>query len=467
MTRLSAQTQRHALTIISAIALVLLSTSQPSALDVQTQLFTNDVTSPVFLTAPPGDQTRILVVQRDGQVILFKNGIKQATPFLDHSDSTLSGDELGMLGLAFHPDYPDSPYVYICYTADGIGPSGHSRISRFNVMPSLDQLDASSEQIRLTLGQPQPNHNGGMIAFGPNDGYLYIGFGDGGGSGDNHGTIGNGQDPETLHGKMIRIDINTASNYAIPSTNPFFGATDTLDEIWDFGVRNPWRWSFDPANGNMYIADVGQGAWEEINLAVAPNNGGTNWGWRLREGKHCFNPPSNCDPQGITTDPVYEYSHSAGRCSITGGYVYRGSDIPAAKGRYFFADYCTGEVWSGEKLGATFTDIQLHTNIDNVTSFGVDASGELYVCELDGDIYKFIPAPPCCDLAGDADNNGSVNIGDVTFIIARIFGGGVAPDCQDEADANSTNTLNIGDATYLIARIFSGGPAPICGTTGT
>ncbi|MBN4076369.1 PQQ-dependent sugar dehydrogenase [Gemmatimonas aurantiaca] len=437
------------------------------AVEVDIQLVTAGLSEPVFVSYAPGDAGgRLFVLEQRGRIRIVDGSSLRATPFLDIDSRVLSGGERGLLGLAFHPQYQSNGYFYVCYTNN----SGASIVSRFSVTGDPNIAEVTSEFIILSQPQPESNHNGGMIAFGPFDGYLYIGFGDGGGSGDQHGIIGNSQDPLTFLGKMLRIDVDGAPPYTIPPDNPFAFDDGTLDEIWATGLRNPWRWSFDRETGDMYIADVGQNAWEEIDFESSASAGGINWGWRLREGAHCFNPSTNCDPGGITSDPIYEYAHASGRCSITGGYVYRGCAIPELQGTYFFADYCTSEVWSFDYNGAVQNYRERFDLVDfQVSSFGEDADGELYVCFIGGEIHKIVPqvssgnCSGCCDLAGDADNSGSISIGDVTVLIAYIFTSGAAPECLAEGDADGSGLVAIGDVTRLISYIFVAGTPPVCG----
>jgi glucose/arabinose dehydrogenase len=377
--------------------------------------------------------------------------------------------------MAFHPKYAINGFCFVNYT----DLSGAVTISRFSTSSAdPDSAVAVSEQVLLVIPEPQANHNGGTILFGPSDGYLYIGVGDGGGSGDNHGTIGNGQDTTTRLGKILRIDVDHGSPYGIPPNNPFANISGA-DEIWALGLRNPWRMSFDRQTGDLYVADVGQNVWEEIDFQPVASPGGENYGWRLMEGKHCFNPSINCDPGGLVY-PVTEYSHLAG-CAVTGGYVYRGCQIPDLRGTYFYADYCSGRIWSFRYDGATLTDSMERTAeldpsgtsvISQPSSFGEDARGELYILDLaDGEVYKIIPAVPvlsdcqmngCCSRAGDGNNDGAVNVGDAVFGINYIFKGGPIPTCLSQADANGDCALNIGDAVTLVNYVFKDGPIPQC-----
>ncbi|MEZ5359369.1 MAG: PQQ-dependent sugar dehydrogenase [Candidatus Zixiibacteriota bacterium] len=465
---------QHILFLACSLCLFAASFTQGAALT--TEKIAGGFTRPIFLTAPPGDTTRIIVVQQTGLARLIKNGVLQATPFLDLTGKLSPGFEQGFLCMAFHPLYPDSNYIYVNYT----NIVGALVIARFEVTDlSLDFADASSEEILLTIAEPESNHNGGTIFFGPNDGYLYVSLGDGGGGGDQHGTIGNGQSLTTLLGKIIRIDINHGLPYAIPADNPFVGTASALDEIWAYGLRNPWRVGLDQSNGDLYIADVGQSSWEELNYQPGMSTGGENYGWRLMEGAHCYNPSTGCDPGGLTY-PLTEYSSSLG-CSIIAGFVYRGCRIPDLDGTFFYADWCTASIWSLKVVGGIVTDSTNRTTeldppgadqINQPSSFGLDAAGELYIIDHgDGEVYKIVPADStlpscdqadCCQVPGDANGDSAVNIGDAVFLINHIFNAGAGPQCPDEGDANADCALNIGDAVFLINYIFRGGDAPAC-----
>jgi glucose/arabinose dehydrogenase len=272
-------------------------------------------------------------------------------------------------------------------------------IARYEVdAMNPDVADPGTAVSVLTQAQPQSNHNGGNIDFGP-DGYLYFGFGDGGGAGDQNNLA---QDPSTLLGKMIRIDVDPLP-YSIPPDNPFVANTSVLDEIWAIGVRNPYRWSFDRTTGDLWIGDVGQNAWEEIDFEPAASGGGRNYGWRLMEGFHCYNPPTNCGSDTLDL-PVYEYGHTEGNCSITGGYVYRGAEIPALQGYYLFGDYCSNRIWALEYDGNQITSLVELTDLLNpdgrvsgLAAIGQDGLGELYLVDRDGtaegEIYKIVSDP--------------------------------------------------------------------------
>ena len=352
---------------------------------------------PVFLTSPPGDYRRMFVVeQRTGRIEIIKGGVTLPVPFLDLGGiSSTSGNERGLLGMAFHPDYASNGLFYVNYTRDA---NGDTVIARYSVSANPDVADAASGAILQVIDQPYSNHNGGMLAFGP-DGYLYIGLGDGGSGGD---PQGNGQKTTTMLGKMLRIDVDVPSGWGIPPTNPFVNDAGTLDEIWAVGLRNPWRYSFDRETGDLYIGDVGQNLIEEIDFQPAASLGGENYGWSCMEGNNCFN-GSGCTCNAPTlTNPIYDYTHSAG-CSITGGYVYRGKAIPGLEGTYFFADYCTSKIWSFRYDGTTMTSFTDRTaeltppagqNLGSIASFGENAWGELFLIDLDGEIYQILPADP-------------------------------------------------------------------------
>ena len=357
---------------------------------------------PVQVVAPAGDFSRIFIVeQRSGSTGRIKiynldTGTLYSTPFLSKSVSTSS--EQGLLGLAFHPNYSQNGYFYINYTAT----NGSTVIERFSVSSNPDIADASSGTTIMTISQPYSNHNGGWLGFSPIDGYLYIGTGDGGSGGD----PGNRAQDITNQklGKMLRIDVDGGSPYGIPADNPFVGITGD-DEIWAYGLRNPWRCSFDRQTGDLWIADVGQNAYEEITFQPASSEGGENYGWRCYEGNHSYQ-TSGCPNSSTMTFPVWEYSHSYG-CSVSGSAIYRGSAIPSLDGTYFFADYCTSKIWSFRYDGSNTYDYEDRTSelapgsgsISSISAFGEDANGEIYICDLGGEVYKIVAEPvsgACC-----------------------------------------------------------------------
>ncbi len=334
-----------------------------------------------------GDSTgRMFVVERAGRVRIISQGKLLGTPFLDLTALVgSSGSEQGLLGLAFHPHYASNGLFYVDYTDK----SGNTVVARYQVSADPDVADPGSAQTVLSVAQPAANHNGGMLVFGP-DGFLYIGLGDGGGAGDPNN---NAQSLDTLLGKILRLDIDSASPYAIPPSNPFNASADpnVKHEIWAYGLRNPWRFSFDRQTGDLFIGDVGQGRREEVDFQPAGDPGGENYGWRVLEGSLCYNPSTNCDRTGMTM-PVVEYDHSSsGGCSITGGYVYRGSRFPELQGTYFYGDFCSGRIWGLTRSGGLWSAPLALDTASAITSFGEDEAGELYVLDFGGGtVYRLV-----------------------------------------------------------------------------
>lgn len=345
------------------------------AQDLELELIAQGFNSPLDIKNAGDD--RLFIVERGGNIkILNSDGTINATPFLNISSIITSGNERGLLGLAFHPDYANNGYFYVNYT----DLNGDTRISRFTVSADPDVADPNSILVMLTENQPFSNHNGGHLAFGP-DGMLYIGMGDGGSGGD---PQNNSQTFTNLLGKMLRLNVDIPAPY-IPADNPFVGSPDIPQEIWAYGLRNPWRFSFDSETGDLWIADVGQNAWEEINRQPS-TEAALNYGWRCYEGNAPYN-TNGCPPQSDMTFPIAVLSHSGGHCSITGGYVYRGLEFPAIQGLYFFTDYCSNQIGTVDADG----DITLHGTLgaSAITSFGVDHNNELYLAAFTGGrIYK-------------------------------------------------------------------------------
>lgn len=338
---------------------------------------------PLFVTAPAGDTSRLFVVEKDGLVRIIRNGAALPTPFLDLTALTTKGGEQGLLGLAFAPDYGTSGRFYVSYTAAGGGAAGHSVIARYQVSANPD-VAGTTGTVVITADQPFDNHNGGMIAFGP-DRMLYVGLGDGGSGGD---PDGHGQDRTELLGSILRIDVSGAT-YTTPPDNPWASHPTFRHELWNYGLRNPWRFSFDRQTGDLYIGDVGQDAFEEVDLQPAAAAGGENYGWNTMEGKSCFG-AATCSQAGLSL-PVLDYDHGQG-CSITGGYVYRGGALPAIQGRYFYSDFCTGFLRSFRRSGNGITELTDYPALalsGNVVSFGEDGRGELHVVTSDGTIFRF------------------------------------------------------------------------------
>ncbi len=333
------------------------------------------LSAPLFVAAPPGDD-RLFVVEQDGRIRLLRGGEVTGT-FLDLSDSIAYGGEQGLLGLAFHPDYPGDGRFYVDYT----NRDGNTVVAELRVSADPDAADPESHRVLLTVDQPAANHNGGMIAFGP-DGYLYIGLGDGGGAGDPHA---NGQDPEALLGSILRIDVE-GDPYSIPPDNPY-AAGGGAPEVWAKGLRNPWRFSFD--GELIYIGDVGQGEWEEIDVAPVASRS-LNFGWSITEGSHCYR-ADGCDT-GVFHLPELEYGHTGGNCSVTGGYVYRGRAIPELAGAYFYGDYCSGMIASFRRGPEGVQETRVWSDtlgpVPGLTSFGLDGAGELYFTTAGGSLYR-------------------------------------------------------------------------------
>jgi glucose/arabinose dehydrogenase len=359
----------------------------PSQIQLGLTEVVSGFSAPVGVTNARDGSGRLFVVEQTGAVRIVKDGSVLPTPFIDLSRSVSGGGEQGLLGLAFHPSYKTNGKLYLSYT----DLNGTSVIREYRVSGSdPDRVDGRTGRTLLRVKQPYENHNGGHIAFGP-DGYLYIGFGDGGSGGDPGNRA---QSLSTLLGKLLRIDVDRRTGslaYGIPSTNPYVGRSG-LDQIWAYGLRNPWGFSFDRATGDLWIGDVGQSAWEEVDraLAVRGRNAGRglNFGWRVMEGAHCYGPSSGCVSTGKTL-PLTEYEHSAGRCSITGGNVYRGKAYPDLVGAYLFGDYCSGEIWYVDRGAARGVAPQraLDTNA-SITGFGEDQAGELYLTDAAGTLYR-------------------------------------------------------------------------------
>ncbi len=355
--------------------------------DLGLELVAGGFTRPVAVTHAGDGSGRLFVVEQAGRIRIIDGAAVLVTDFLDiRSLVDSSGGEQGLLGLVFHPDYAANGYFYVNYTHDppGDGPDV-TRISRFQVsVADPDVASPASAAILMTINQDASNHNGGDLHFGP-DGYLYIALGDGGGSQDPNAR---GQDLSTLLGKILRIDVDGAFPYAIPLDNPFVGDVGALDEIWAYGLRNPWRFSFDRATGDLFIGDVGQGMVEEIDFQPAGSTGGENYGWSCMEGDvvQNFNP---CDGQPLTL-PILVYGHGLG-CSVTGGYRYRGI-IGGFQDRYVFGDYCSGRIWFGFPDGGGWAADEWANTAFNISAFGEDEDGELYVVDLDGGVYVFASA---------------------------------------------------------------------------
>ena len=367
---------------------------------------------PVFITSYPNNAKLLYIVEQAGLIKIINDGKKLSRPFFDINKRVVNpnrpGDERGLLGFAFHPNHTNNGKFYINYMDN----DGNTIISEFSTNSKL-RADHKSERIILKLKQPYGNHNGGDIQFGP-DGYLYISIGDGGKAGD---PLNAGQDLSSLFGKIIRIDIEQKP-YGIPKSNPFFGQKDKREEIWAWGLRNVWRFSFDKQTGDKYLADVGQNKWEEVNFEPASSEGGLNYGWRIMEANHCYDPKENCPTEGLIK-PIIEYPNDANHpafafriieelsfsetdvegCSVTGGYVYRGQRIKSMQGQYIFGDYCSGNIWTLKVVNGKAINFKNRTEEINIgggefttyiSSFGQDSDGEIYIIDYNGGIYKLI-----------------------------------------------------------------------------
>ena len=359
--------------------------SQP--LDFGLEPVVSGVDRPVYLAEPDDGTGRLFVVEQPGRIGIVEDGALAPEPFLDITDRVESGgSEQGLLSVAFHPDFAENGEFFVGYTARSDEGAGDNTVSRFRVSAAdPDRADAASEEVLLAIEDPYPNHNGGLVAFGP-DGYLYAGLGDGGAGGD---PEGNAQNPETLLGNILRIDVNDADPglpYAIPDDNPYADGAGGRPEIWASGLRNPWRFSFDRETGDLWIADVGQNWIEEVDFQAADDPGGANYGWNVLEGTSCY-ADDECNPEPFVA-PVAEYTHDFG-CSVTGGYVYRGGEIEALDGVYLYGDYCSGLVWGLEpdEAGGWRTLGPMETEL-NISSFAEDLSGNVYLLALDGTVFR-------------------------------------------------------------------------------
>jgi glucose/arabinose dehydrogenase len=347
------------------------------------------LSSPVFVTHAGDGSGRLFIVEQGGRIKILQSGTVRSTPFLNLAAKISTGGERGLLGLAFHPSYAQNGKFYVDYT----NTAGDTVIAEYTVSANPNVANTTG-RILLTIDQPYSNHNGGMLAFGP-DRYLYIGMGDGGSAGDPGNRA---QSLSYLLGKILRIDVDnkdTGKQYAIPATNPYAGATAGLDEIWSYGLRNPWRFSFDRRLGDLWIGDVGQNRWEEIDRSTVGDGGGRgiNFGWRVMEGNACYNPSSGCNTSG-KAKPIAVYSHSSG-CSVTGGYVYRGLAYRDLVGGYLFGDFCSGRIWALRAHGSSpQTPVLMADTSLSISSFGEGQDGLLYVTDLgSGDIWQVVAAP--------------------------------------------------------------------------
>ena len=399
---------------------------------------------PVGIYKAGDGSNRLFVVEQRGRIKVFDNNptVTNYNMFLDITDIVNQDGgytEEGLLGLAFHPNFSENGYFYVNYTDYGPRRNVIARYSVSSTNPN--QADYSSSLVIIEVNQPYSNHNGGQLGFGPNDGYLYISFGDGGSSGD---PLDHGQNLSTLLGTIIRIDVdNTSSNlnYSIPLDNPFTSPLNARDEIYAYGLRNTWKFSWDEETGLLWGADVGQNSYEEINIIEV----GLNYGWNTMEATHCFSPQTNCNQEGLTL-PVWEYElYVDGVCSITGGYVYRGNDLFSLEGKYIYGDWCTGDIWSLDIVDEEYSDQHLINTGLNITSFGLDQNNELLICDHDGNIYRLTSN------LGDLNGDGFLNVLDIVSLVNLIL----ANDYDYIVDLNNDEVLNVLDVVLLINAILN------------
>jgi len=451
--------------------LVALTSLAHAQLDLATEEIVTGLDAPVFVTHAPGIEDLLFVLEKDGRIRLVNliNNQVLNSSYLDISSITSTVSEQGLLGLAFHPDFEQNGHFYINHT----NLAGTSIIARYTAdgdpLTALS-ADASTRTPLLSIPQPFANHNGGWMGFGP-DGYLYVASGDGGSGGD---PQNNGQRIDTLLGAMLRLDVDDDDfpadpnrNYAVPADNPFVGTTG-LDEIWAYGLRNPWRSSFDRLTGDLYIADVGQDAREEVNVQLASSVGGENYGWRCREGTFNFN-TSGCPDPATLTEPIHDYTHVGKVCaSITGGYVYRGCAIPELDGWYLFGDFCTGQVWALQTDGVTRTNFQNLTGQIgrggfDLTSFGEDLNGELYLVGYNsGELHRIVPATPVDDnnngvldscetvCTPDLNGDGVLDNGDLGAFVTLFL------NADPAADFTGDGILDNGDISAFVTAYLAG-----------
>lgn len=368
-----------------------------AAAEISAQLVASGFKQPTFLCAAPGDTSRLFVLERQsGKVRVIKNGVTLNKPFLNVKKklgSDAFGGEKGLLGLAFPPDFgAENRFFYVSYTDLG----GATVVEAYKARKNPDRARQRSGKVILRIEQPDTIHYSGMLAFGP-DGYLYVGRGDGGPQGD---PLNHAQSLDTLLGKILRISVHKDKPYTIPASNPFVGVSGAMPEIWAYGLRNPWRFSFDRQTGDLYIGDVGQNSVEEVDFQPASSSGGENYGWNIAEGNDCFQLGGTCGSNPGLTPPIHTYSHGVGT-AVIGGYVYRGSAIPSLQGTYFLADFEISTILSFKYDGHSLTNYADRTNelepvgsrtINLISSFGEDAAGELYIVDIyDGEIYKIVP----------------------------------------------------------------------------
>ena len=382
---------RHRIVAYIGLILLFVLISSPKAQEgykIRLETTLSGLTNPVAITHAGDGSGRLFITEQGGRILIYDGSKLLPTPFLDISALLSTGGERGLLSVAFHPNYASNGHFYVNYT----NTDGDTIIARYSVSNDPNLADPASASTVMTIAQPYSNHNGGQLEFGP-EGYLYIGMGDGGDAGDPNNYA---QNPDSLLGKMLRIDVDGDVPYGVPPDNPFISDEQVRDEIWALGLRNLWRFSFDRFSGDLFIGDVGQNNWEEIDYQPATSAGGENYGWRLMEGNHCYNPSANCN-DGSLTLPVLEYSHDLG-CAVTAGYLYRGRNNPLLSGMYIYGDYCSGRIWGAKRGGDGNWSVEelSDTNL-NISAFGEDENGELYVAHraaAGGTIYRIVQNAP-------------------------------------------------------------------------
>jgi glucose/arabinose dehydrogenase len=435
-----------------AIPLVLATLAWGGAVRAQSALTLQQIaaglSSPVAIANAGDGSLRLFIVEQAGVIRIYNGAQVLPTPFLDITAKVISGGERGLVGLAFDPSYATNGFFYVFYTSQ---PNGTVTIARYSVSANANVADPGSEFILKTQAHPDGNHNGGALAFGP-DGCLYAGIGDGGGAGDpDH----NGQNLGTLLGKIIRISKTDGSPCAAGSGNPFVATPNAMPEIWALGLRNPWRITFDRATGDLLIGDVGQGAREEVDFQPA-GVGGRNYCWRRMEGFSVFDANEPCTA-GTPTDPVLDYQHVGGNCSITGGYRYRGTQFPAVVGTYFYADFCSGRIWGATPAGPPWATTELLDTALNISSFGEDEAGELYLAHLGGAVYRLLfgnalQVSPAANMAAAGPQGGpflsasfnyllNATSGSVNYAISIQFSAGT-PSWLSASSTSGTATVS-------------------------
>jgi glucose/arabinose dehydrogenase len=455
---------RLPLAVVLALTLAVLSPPVPAVaqngLALDTVEVIDELVFPVALVDPGDGSARQFVVQQTGEILIWNGVSIEATPFLDLSDQLICCNERGLLGFAVHPDFATNGELFVHYTrpVDGL----QSVVSRFTVSADdPDRADPASEEILFVLDQPRNNHNGGHLQFGP-DGYLYAATGDGGGGGD---PLENAQDRSNLHGNLLRLDVDSAPHpglaYAVPADNPFVGVAGVREEIWSYGLRNPWRFSFDRQTGDLWIGDVGQGLWEEVSFQPASSPGGENYGWDCREGAHDYADGNGDQNQTCTgtgyTDPVLEYLHENGRCSVTGGFRYRGDVYPRLRGVYLYADFCTGELFGTvPRCDGVWQSRLLADTSFFISTFAEDSTGELYVAQRVGTgdpsskFHRLVLAPgsdgPDLEPASQTLDFGTVEVGDTVALALGLTNANPGPEAAriDRVTVSAPGQITLG-----------------------